>query len=200
MTKRSLGRAAVRLYPSGVREARGDELVGTLLDAGDASLTAFIAELVSLVFAALKARSRRARAVPVSTLIFELLCWGAVVNVAKVAGHSCVSVHTVGQSGRLDDDSHCFLCPHRTVPGDIHCKAPAPSRAAGPVVGGCRATCQPAPARSRRTVSQGVDRAAAAARWFATDGHRPTSGPDGCQLAVAAPGDDLDGLRADGSR
>jgi hypothetical protein len=83
MTRSSLGRAAVRLYPTEIREARGEELVGTLLDAGDASLTAFVAELCSLVSGALRARSNRAMAVPIPTLIFELLCWGAVVTVAR---------------------------------------------------------------------------------------------------------------------
>lgn len=83
MTKRWLGQAVVRLYPTEIRETRGDELVGTLLDAGDASPTAFITELVSLVLGALKAQSRQALAMPISTLIFQLLCWGAIVSIAR---------------------------------------------------------------------------------------------------------------------
>lgn len=112
MTKRWLGQAAVRLYPAEIRGARGDELVGTLLDAGDASLTAFITELVSLILGALKAQSRRALGVPIRTLVYELLCWGAVVTVAKaVVGEVSAHIRWGGSLGSLTTVVTLYVLP-----------------------------------------------------------------------------------------
>ncbi len=112
MIRRWLGCAAVRLYPEEIREASGRELIGTLFDAGDASLRAFIVELASLICAALAAQSRRALAVPAQTLIFESLCWGAVVNVARVfVGATCTHIQWGGALGSPTTIATFYLLP-----------------------------------------------------------------------------------------
>jgi hypothetical protein len=58
VSKAAIGRAVVRLYPENIRQATGEELVGTLLDAGDASLGAYARELISLARSGLSARAR----------------------------------------------------------------------------------------------------------------------------------------------
>ncbi len=83
MTRKWIGQTTVRLYPAELRAAKGDELVGTLLDAGDASLAAFITQLVSLILAALVARSRNALAHPLDQIASETVRWGAVITVAS---------------------------------------------------------------------------------------------------------------------
>jgi hypothetical protein len=56
--REAIGRTVVRLYPKNIRENAGEELVGTLLDAGDASRGAYVRQLVSLVRSGLSARAR----------------------------------------------------------------------------------------------------------------------------------------------
>ncbi len=83
MTRKWIAQTAVRIYPAEIRAAKGDELVGTLLDAGDASLAAFLAELVSLIIAALVARSRDALSQPFGQIVSDTVRWGAVITVAS---------------------------------------------------------------------------------------------------------------------
>jgi hypothetical protein len=83
MTRKWIGQTTVRLYPAELRAAKGDELVGTLLDAGDASLAAFLAQLVSLIIAALVARSRDALSQPLDQIASDAVRWGAVITVAS---------------------------------------------------------------------------------------------------------------------
>lgn len=84
MTRKWIGQTAVRLYPADVRAAKGEELVGTLLDAGDHSRAAFIGQLMSLIVAGLVARSRDVHSQPLDQLAFDVIRWAAVITVGRV--------------------------------------------------------------------------------------------------------------------
>lgn len=84
MNKRLVGGVAVRSYPSDIRDSRGKEMLGTLLDAGDASLAAFVRQLASLIVGGLLARSRRALAEPPGSLTARTVCWAAIVAVIQL--------------------------------------------------------------------------------------------------------------------
>lgn len=79
MSRQLIGRTLVRLYPAEVRRARGNELVGTLLDAGDVSTLAFVANAASLARSGLWARAREELGRPVGQLLVGALCWAAVL-------------------------------------------------------------------------------------------------------------------------
>lgn len=83
MTRKWIGQTAVRLYPPETRTRQGDEVVGTLLDASDASLGAFLAQLVSLIIAAVLVRSREAVSQTPGRTISDTLRCGAVITVAS---------------------------------------------------------------------------------------------------------------------
>jgi len=83
MTRNWIGRTAVRLYPADVRAAHGDELVGTMLDAGDYSLFAFVRQLVSLIVAGLLARSRDVLSQPLGQLASDTVRWAAVITIGR---------------------------------------------------------------------------------------------------------------------
>lgn len=83
MTRRWIGRTAVRLYPADVRAAHGDELVGTMLDAGDYSAFAFVRQLVSLIVAGLLARSRDVLSQPPGQLASDMVRWAAVIVIGR---------------------------------------------------------------------------------------------------------------------
>jgi hypothetical protein len=84
MSKRRLADLTLRTYPREIREARGQEMVGTLLDAGDASLTAFAAQLASVIVGGLRARSRRALAESPATIACGAICWAAVIATLRL--------------------------------------------------------------------------------------------------------------------
>jgi hypothetical protein len=81
MSREAIGRTIVRLYPADIRENAGNELVGTLLDAGDASRTAYVQQLISLVRSGLAARARSELRQPLGRIATSTLCWVAVMNV-----------------------------------------------------------------------------------------------------------------------
>jgi hypothetical protein len=81
MTREAIGRTVVRLYPTDIRESAGNELVGTLLDAGDASRSAYVRQLISLVRAGLAARARSELRQPLGRIAASTLCWVAVMSV-----------------------------------------------------------------------------------------------------------------------
>lgn len=83
MSKRSIGGIAIRTYPRQTREARGEEMLGTLLDAGDDSLVAFLRQLVSLVVGGFVARSRLALTASPARFAAEVSCWVAIVTVMR---------------------------------------------------------------------------------------------------------------------
>lgn len=82
MTREWIGRAAARLYPADLRRARGDELVGTLLDAGEHSPIAFTRQLASVTLGGLVARSREASAQPLGQLLSDAIRWAAIMSLA----------------------------------------------------------------------------------------------------------------------
>jgi len=84
MTRKWIGRTAVRLYPPDVRAAHCEELVGTMLDAGDYSLFAFVRHLVSLIVAGLLARSRDVLSQPLGRLASDMVRWAAVMTIGRV--------------------------------------------------------------------------------------------------------------------
>lgn len=84
MIRRLVGSAAVHLYPSDIRDSRGKEILGTLLDAGDASLAAFARQLASLIVGGLMLQSRRALAEPPRQIGARTLCWAAIVTVIQL--------------------------------------------------------------------------------------------------------------------
>ena len=92
MSREAIGRTVVRLYPKDIRESAGDEFVGTLLDAGDASRRAYVRQLVSLVRSGLAARARSELRQPLGRIAATALCWVAVMS----AMSELVSVIGVG--------------------------------------------------------------------------------------------------------
>jgi hypothetical protein len=82
MTRKMIARAVVRLYPSKSTAITDDELVGTLLDAGDSSLVAFGGQVASMVVGALAARARWTSARPLGQLLSDAIRWAAVIIIA----------------------------------------------------------------------------------------------------------------------
>ena len=56
MIRERIGQAALRAYPPAVRQTRGLEMLGMLLDAGEQSSRAFVRESGSLVLGGLRER------------------------------------------------------------------------------------------------------------------------------------------------
>jgi hypothetical protein len=84
MSREAIGRAVVRLYPRDIRDSTGAELVGTLLDAGDASRGAYVAQLVSLARSGLWARARSELTQPLGRIAATAVCWVAVMSAMSV--------------------------------------------------------------------------------------------------------------------
>ena len=81
--REAIGRAVVRLYPKETRESAGEELVGTLLDAGDASRGAYVRQLVSLARSGLLGRARSELTQPLGQIAASTLCWVAVMSAMR---------------------------------------------------------------------------------------------------------------------
>jgi hypothetical protein len=71
MSREPFLRACLQAYPPSVRDARGEEIVGTLLDASDGSWLRFSAEMLDLVRGGLRARGNVSAAVPLRRLIAD---------------------------------------------------------------------------------------------------------------------------------
>lgn len=84
MSREWIAGIAAGAYPADVRAERGAELVGTLLDAGDDSRSAFGRQLCSVVGAGLAARAREALTQPLAQLVISALAWAAVMEVVWV--------------------------------------------------------------------------------------------------------------------
>jgi hypothetical protein len=80
MSREAIGRTVVRIYPKEIRQSAGQELVGTLLDAGDASRGAYVGQLISLVRSGLSARARSELRQPRGRIAASTLCWVAVMS------------------------------------------------------------------------------------------------------------------------
>jgi hypothetical protein len=71
---------------------RGGELVGTLLDAGEHSLSVFVRQLVSIVVGGLLARSHQALSRPLLAIGCDALRWSAIAVIVRLlVGH--VAIH-----------------------------------------------------------------------------------------------------------
>jgi hypothetical protein len=84
MSRELIGRTLVRFYPTDVQQTRGNELVGTLLDAGDVSRWAFLANASSLAKSGLSERARQELGRPVGQILAGALCWAAVLTAMSV--------------------------------------------------------------------------------------------------------------------
>lgn len=84
MKRRAVGEQIVSLYPEDIRAARGEELISTLLDAGEESTLSFVREAASLLLAALSSRSRTGAHQPLGDLIRGALGWAAVLTIGYV--------------------------------------------------------------------------------------------------------------------
>jgi hypothetical protein len=80
MNREAIGRSVVRLYPENIRQNTGGELVGTLLDAGDVSASAYLRQLISLVRSGLWARAKVELARPLGQTVLTAVCWVAVLD------------------------------------------------------------------------------------------------------------------------
>jgi hypothetical protein len=79
MRYQRLGSLALNAYPPSVRTVRGEEMLGTLLDAGEDSTGAFISGCASLVVGGLRERARENARIGARRLIADGFCQGAVL-------------------------------------------------------------------------------------------------------------------------
>ncbi|HEX3979241.1 MAG TPA: hypothetical protein VHW96_23425 [Solirubrobacteraceae bacterium] len=100
MTRESIARAAMRTYPAGIRSSTGNELVGTLLDAGEHSLIAFTRQLGSVSFGGLLPRSREASAQPLHRLLSDAIPWAAMMSLAGGLTMDVAPEETAASAGR----------------------------------------------------------------------------------------------------
>jgi hypothetical protein len=77
MTRESIAAAALWMFPASVREQSGEEILGSVLDAGAVSKTRFVREIAGLLGAGLRARARRTAQTPVRRLVADGLCLAA---------------------------------------------------------------------------------------------------------------------------
>lgn len=74
MIRERLAALALWAYPAGLRSARGDEMLGTVLDASAGSLRGFARELADLVRLGLRARGELAARVGAARLVADGVC------------------------------------------------------------------------------------------------------------------------------
>ena len=79
MIRERIGRAALRAYPPAVRQARGLEMLGMLLDAGESSGRAFVRESGSLVLGGLRERRAITARAGTRRLIADSCCQAVLI-------------------------------------------------------------------------------------------------------------------------
>lgn len=79
MIRDRIGQAALRAYPPAVRQARGLEMLGMLLDAGEQSNRAFVRESVSLVLGGLRERGALAARAGTRRLVADACCRAVLI-------------------------------------------------------------------------------------------------------------------------
>lgn len=99
MIRRGLAAVAVRACPRELRAGREAELLGTVLDAGEASRRALAVQLGSLVLLGLAARGRAALGRPPRRVWFEAVGWAAVVSIAIPLGSFLIDELQHGRVG-----------------------------------------------------------------------------------------------------
>jgi hypothetical protein len=97
MSRAGIGKLVVRLYPQDTREQAGNELIGTLLDAGEASRLAFVLQALSVVKSGVWARARVELSRSLWQIAASTLCWVAVMSAMSLL------VQTVGIRLRWGD-------------------------------------------------------------------------------------------------
>jgi hypothetical protein len=113
MSRDAIGRIVVRIYPEDIRQSAGQELVGTLLDAGDASRRAYAGQLISLARSGVAARARSELKQPLGQIAASTLCWVAVTS----AMWELVSVVGIGlrwgggPGSGTETDLYCYVIP-----------------------------------------------------------------------------------------
>jgi len=76
-----IGRAALRAYPPAVRQTRGLEMLGMLLDAGEQSNRAFVRESGSLALGGLRARGAITARAGTRRLVADACCQAVIIFV-----------------------------------------------------------------------------------------------------------------------
>ncbi len=79
MSRERIGRAALRAYPPAVRQTRGLEMLGVLLDAGEQSNRAFVRESGLLVLCGLRERGAITARAGTSRLLADSCCQAALI-------------------------------------------------------------------------------------------------------------------------
>ena len=74
MIRERVGQAALRAYPPALRQTRGPEMLGMLLDAGEQSSWAFVREIGSLVLGGLRERRAISARAGIRRLIADSCC------------------------------------------------------------------------------------------------------------------------------
>jgi hypothetical protein len=100
MIRRRLATAAIALYPPNIRVSRGQEILGTLLDAGSESRTAFVREIASISLGGLLARSRVAYERPSRSIASNILAAAALM---WLADHIAFDVQWFVQDPKVPD-------------------------------------------------------------------------------------------------
>ena len=79
MIRERIGRAALRAYPPAVRQTRGPEMLGMLLDAGEQSNWAFVRESGSLVLGGFRERRAITARAGIRRLLADSCCQAVVI-------------------------------------------------------------------------------------------------------------------------
>lgn len=110
MSRQLIGRALVRLYPGEVQRARGNELLGTLLDAGEASWWSFVSNGMSVAVSGLLARAREELGRSVWQIAVGALCWAAVlIAMRDVVQGICMGLYWGGSIFVFGHDSETII-------------------------------------------------------------------------------------------
>jgi hypothetical protein len=97
-----LGHLALRAYPSAVRRARGPEMLGMLLDAGEPSSLAFVRESGSLVLGGLRERRAITARARTRRLLADACCQAVLICLALWIISAVSAEPVTGPGARLE--------------------------------------------------------------------------------------------------
>ncbi len=90
-----IGRVLLRVYPPGARAARSEEMLGTLLEASEGSLSSFFSETTSLLLAGIRERARITSRMCTSHLVADAIRGAIPIWIAfNLAGVSLLRLLT----------------------------------------------------------------------------------------------------------
>ena len=101
MIRRRIGQAALRAYPRAVRQTRGLEMLGMLLDAGERSNWAFVRESGSLVLGGLRERGAITARAGTRRLLADACCQAVLICLTLWLIHALNTEIIGGPSRRL---------------------------------------------------------------------------------------------------